>query len=213
MTTWNSTAPDGTRSVKANKQILLDNTQYTEAKMGNTANDTTNTDAIRDHFWKVDANFDGRHRFINFPAFTIAGAATDPVIGASMQGVLYLKEDSISSSNEIFFRNAAGVKQLTSNLSSLGASGYITTITGAPTLSKVYNITAVVLVTTGTIRFDFTENMADTNYIVQVTLGDGGAVSVGIPEATKLVSSVTALTFNNDGVAASPTSMYITVYA
>jgi len=115
--TWSSTAPDITRSVKANGSILTENTTYTETTMGNTANDTTNTNVIRDHYWNVDSTFDGRHRFINSPAYTISGNPADPVLGASMGSVTYSKTKSAveSPSNQDvqpFYRNAGGIMQL-----------------------------------------------------------------------------------------------------
>ena len=212
MSTWNSTAPDGTKSVKANKQILLDNTQYTEAKMGSTANDTTNSDVIRDHFWKVDTNFDGRHRFINFPTFTIAGAATDPVIGASMQGVFYIKEDSIDSENQIYFRNSTGVQKVSSGHSSTVCSGYIKTIDATPALTNVYNISSVTVVSTGVVKFTFTEALSNVNYIVNGSIGGGAGIGWQIPIATKLAASVNINVFDNNGALVTPEEFNITIY-
>ncbi|MCK5435549.1 MAG: hypothetical protein KAI88_02875, partial [Nitrosomonadaceae bacterium] len=59
--TWTPTAPDGSLSVKANRPLLAGNTTYTKTTMGGTANDTTNTDVIRDHYWDVSSALDGRH--------------------------------------------------------------------------------------------------------------------------------------------------------
>lgn len=117
MMTWTSTAPDGAQSVKANRTILGNNTLYIENTMGKTANDTTNSDAIRDHYWAVDSNLDGRHRYINMPAYTISGAIADPVIGASCQSVTYTKtktalESAFQQDVQPFFRNGTGIMQI-----------------------------------------------------------------------------------------------------
>ena len=87
---WNSTWPVGNISVKANRTVGQQNTTYIETTMGNSIVGT-NTNATRDHFWNVGANEDGRHRFINSPAFTVGGNPADPVVGAGMDAVLYLK--------------------------------------------------------------------------------------------------------------------------
>lgn len=210
--TWNSTAPDGTKSVKANKQLLLDNTQYIESTMDSTANDTTNTDAIKDHYWDVSSTFDGRHRFVNCPAFTIAGAATDPVIGSGMGGVIYVKEDSISSVNELFFRNAGGVHKITSGLSSKACSGYIKTITATPALTNVYNIASVTVVSAGNVKFTFSTALSNTNYVVNGAIGGGLGIGWTVPIATKLAASFNVNVFDNNGALVTPQEFYITVY-
>lgn len=87
---WNSTWPVGTISVKANRVIGQQNVTYTETTMGNSVVGT-NTTTTRDHFWNVGTDEDGRHRFIQSPAFTVGGNPTDPVVGSGMNGVLYLK--------------------------------------------------------------------------------------------------------------------------
>ncbi len=87
---WNSNFPLGSVSVKANRTIGQQNTTYTEVTMGNSIVGT-NTNTTRDHFWNVGGNEDGRHRFINSPAFTVGGNPEDPVVGSGMNAVLYLK--------------------------------------------------------------------------------------------------------------------------
>lgn len=105
---WNATAPLGTVSVKANRSILQDNTTYIQTTMGNSIIGT-NTTTTRDHFWNVGANEDGRHRFINSPAFTVGGSPTDAVIGTGMDSVLYAK--TTTGRVEWFHRNAQGIYQ------------------------------------------------------------------------------------------------------
>lgn len=62
--TWNTTAPDGTKSVKANETILQANTSYIL------------TTQQRDHYWNEDANNDGHHKKIELP--DIVNINSDP---------------------------------------------------------------------------------------------------------------------------------------
>ena len=105
---WNSTAPLGSVSVKANKAIMQANTTYIETTMGNSALGT-NTVSTRDHFWNVSSNLDGRHRFIQSPAFTVGGNPTDPVLGTGMDTVLYPK--TTNGTVQWFVRNASYIYQ------------------------------------------------------------------------------------------------------
>lgn len=105
---WNSVWPIGTTSVKNNKTTGNQNTTYIETTMGNSVVGT-NTTTTRDHFWDVGSNEDGRHRFINSPGFTVGGTATDAVIGAGMDAVIYAKETN--SRVEWFHRNSSGIYQ------------------------------------------------------------------------------------------------------
>jgi hypothetical protein len=100
--TWNSTWPINTLSVKANQVPGNQNTVYIETNMGNSVVGT-NTVTTRDHFWNVDANLDGRHRFIQSPAFTEGGNPADPVVGTSMDGVIFIKQ--IKDTVQGFYRN------------------------------------------------------------------------------------------------------------
>ncbi len=103
---WNSTSPLGSISVKANRTIQQQNTTYTEVTMGNSVIGT-NTNSTRDHFWNVGSNEDGRHRFINSPAFTVGGIPANPVVGAGMDAVLYLK--STNAQPQWFTKTSAGL--------------------------------------------------------------------------------------------------------
>ena len=105
---WNSTSPVGSLSVRANRTTMNQNTTYIETTMGNDPIGTNGV-ATRDHFWDVGSDEDGRHRFIQSPAFTVGGLATDPVLGTGMDGVSYIKETN--GRVEGFYRNAAGIYQ------------------------------------------------------------------------------------------------------
>jgi hypothetical protein len=111
---WNTLWPDGAKSVKANGVTGRENTTYITNTMGSSPVGT-NTTSTRDHFWNVGANEDGRHRFIQSPAFTSTAAApddVDPVIGAGMDGVMYLREVNPTIGRvEGFYRNINGIYQ------------------------------------------------------------------------------------------------------
>ena len=114
--TWNSIWPIGTSSVRSNRVTGAQNTEYIETTMGPSVVGT-NAVTTRDHFWNVDPNLDGRHRFIQSPAFTVGGLPTDPVVGTSMDGVLYTKtktatESTVQQDVQPFFRNTSQVFQL-----------------------------------------------------------------------------------------------------
>ncbi len=105
---WNADWPVNTISVKANQVKGDQNTKYIQATMG-TSVVGTNTTSTRDHFWNVGANEDGRHRFIQSPAFTVATVAADPVIGTGMDAVEYVKVTNGRA--ERFHRNTQGIYQ------------------------------------------------------------------------------------------------------
>lgn len=106
--TWNAASPNGNQSVKANRAQMNTNNSYIQSKMGDSVVGT-NTATTRDHFWSVDANLDGRHRFIQSPAFTVGGNPANPVLGTSMAGVSYFK--TTNGRVEGFYRNASGIYQ------------------------------------------------------------------------------------------------------
>lgn len=105
---WNSQWPIGNISVKANRTSGQQNTTYIETTMGNSIVGT-NTNTTRDHFWNVGSNEDGRHRFIQSPAFTVGGIPANPVLGVGMDAVEYVKVTNGRA--ERFHRNAAGIYQ------------------------------------------------------------------------------------------------------
>lgn len=103
---WNSVAPIGTLSVKNNRLKIGDNFTYIELNMGNTAPDLPKTNLIKDHFWNVGDSFAGRHRYVNMPKFTVSGVEEDPLVGADMDGVFYLKEHA--GTVQGYFKNNSG---------------------------------------------------------------------------------------------------------
>ncbi len=107
---WNSVWPVGGVSVKANRTVGNQNTTYIETTMGNSVVGT-NTNTMRDHFWDVGSNEDGRHRMIQSPAFTVGGNPDDPVLGVGMDSVLYAK--TVLGSVQWFRRNVDNIYQAT----------------------------------------------------------------------------------------------------
>lgn len=105
---WNSTSPLGTVSVKANEVIGQENTTYIETTMGKSIVGTNTVDT-RDHFWAVDPTLDGRHRFVQSPAFTVGGNPEDPVLASAQNGILYVK--TTNGTVQGFYRNNEGIYQ------------------------------------------------------------------------------------------------------
>lgn len=129
---WNSIWPDGASSVSANEIPGQQNTTYIETTMGNSVVGT-NTTSTRDHFWDVGSNEDGRHRFIQSPAFTVGGVPTDPVIGTGMDTVRYAK--TTNGRVEWFVRNVNGIYQ--------DVPSVLTGTIAIPSTSTFTNIVAV----------------------------------------------------------------------
>lgn len=105
---WNAIWPVGTSSVKNNRLTGADNTVYIKTTMGGDPIGTSNL-TVRDHFWDVGGDVDGRHRFVQSPPFTVGTLPADPTIGNGMAGVLYLK--TVLGRVQGFYRNAQGVYQ------------------------------------------------------------------------------------------------------
>lgn len=114
--TWNAIWPIGSQSVKSNRIPGAQNTTYIETTMGNDIVGT-NTDIVRDHFWDVGSDEDGRHRFINSPGFTVGGLPDDPVLGAGMNTVTYSKlkaviESTVQQDVQLFMKNSEVPEQI-----------------------------------------------------------------------------------------------------
>lgn len=99
---WNSTSPDGTKSVKQNTTPMQQNTTYTETTMNN------------DHYWNIGTNEDGHHKSVQMKEFNTSatGAPDDAPIATGMDAAFYLREVSADDSRiQGFFRNAQGIYQ------------------------------------------------------------------------------------------------------
>jgi len=153
---WQTTCPVGTQSVRANKQVFQDNVNYIQTYMGNEVVGT-NGNATRDHFWNVDANLDGHHRFVKSPAFTVGGIPADPVIGTGMDGVIYLK--TTNGRVEGFYRNSNGIYQF--------IPSYLTGTTTISSGSSFVNITTIPDETYGELFF-YNSNSPNNKYAAQI---------------------------------------------
>lgn len=108
---WNAIWPIGNVSVRANRVTGNENTSYIEDTMGITAVGTVGP-TVRDHFWNVGPNQDGRHRFVQSVGYTNGVNPADPDLGTAMDGVIYLKQASVAIGRvEGFYRNTNGIYQ------------------------------------------------------------------------------------------------------
>ena len=190
--TWSSVAPDGAKSVKANLPLLGENTTYTEVTLGKVANGSANSASTRDHYWAIDSTFDGRHRYINSPAYTTSSAAPDPLIGTGMDSVLYSKKKVLAESPDnldvqYFLKNTSTqIMQLLGIRACLLIDVNPTTM--VITTSYAHNAsTASTLAHTGSNRLlvvDFTIALPSKKYLVF-----GGGIMSGLPLTVKVKQS------------------------
>lgn len=133
--TWNASIPNGSLSVRANKEPMVLNNQYIETTMGNTVSDIPYAASQKDHFWApADSNLVGHHRWIKMPAFTVGGTPSDPgnPLGTGLDGIFYFKSDGRSTARVTgFFRNNNYIYQVfpilkTGSKTINDASSYIT---------------------------------------------------------------------------------------
>ena len=219
---WSSTAPLGTVSVKANKAILGDNTTYIETTMGNSVVGS-NAVTTRDHFWNVDANLDGRHRFIQSPAFTVGAVPADPVIGTGMDGVFYLKTKSATEAPALQkaepFHRTAGSHYLQMGFRCLAVWNGLPGVTAQSDVLYTHNVSTQAVagiehVATGIYKISFLNAMPSVNYIV---IGSGiydGTGNSGLicdtAKTLKLTTSVTVY-FTRKDVALNPLQCWIAI--
>ena len=114
---WNTNAPDGAVSVKANESILQANTTYTLATMNVS------------HYWNDSATLDGNHQFVACP-----DSVTDIAVPADNDGILYFKAVSADNTRvEGFYQNADKIYQFIPSFQegtvALNTSTYVTVAT------------------------------------------------------------------------------------
>ena len=133
---WNSTSPDGTISVRANRAPMRQNTTYIETQLG------------KDHFWDNtdDNTLDGRHRFVQMPANdngATPAIATDPAFAtANIDAVLYAKlkteiQAVTEQSVELFLRSRTDTTDHIMQLLGIRAMGCFNTVIGPGDTSTV----------------------------------------------------------------------------
>jgi len=161
---WNSEWPLGSASVKANRVTGDENTKYIQTTMGNMVVGTNAVDTT-DHFWDVDPELDGHHRFIRSPGFTVGGNPADPLVGTAMDQVIYAKLKDASESTaqqdvQPFARNATGIAQL------LGIRA-MAVFDSTPTLQYGHNC-VVTKNGTGDFTLTFSSALPSANYLVYI---------------------------------------------
>lgn len=116
---WNAIWPDGSVSVRANTPTGQANTAFIKSSLN------------INHFFDdntVGSNFDGNHRFVQMPK-----SAADVPLGASMDGVIYLKQASVTNTQiQGFYQNSNGIYQFIP-----------TFLSGTVSISSSYNVVAL----------------------------------------------------------------------
>jgi len=177
---WNSVSPNPAQSVADNLSPMQQNTAYIKATMGSDPIGE-NTDVVRDHFWNVDSTLDGRHRFIQSPAFTVGGLPDDPIIGSAMNQVIYAKlktavESVAQQDVQPFARctKTAGDSSVSSIMQLLGIRACVLFNGDPATILYKHNVLSVVRTAEGryTVTFDVANPLPSDNYLVL-----GGAFS------------------------------------
>lgn len=122
---WNSTYPDGSKSVKQNEAPGQENTTYLE-----TIGDV-------DHYFDIGSNEDGHHRQVQ-----MVEKASDLTLDTGMDGGFYLKQ--VAGRVEGFYRNADAIYQFTPSFKSgtvnIPTGSSFTTVTSVPdeTYGNIY---------------------------------------------------------------------------
>lgn len=163
MSTWNSTWPNGSQSVKQNRSPGQQNTAYIETQQN------------KDHFWNIGVNEDGHHKFAQMPAFESGGTPINPTLATGMDGVIYNREQIVG--NEIYSETQAFLKNNTSVMQLLGIRAYICfNLVGlVPTALSKFNVSTITRSGAGLYNITFGTALPSANYLV---LG-GGAYGTG----------------------------------
>ena len=169
---WNSTAPDGTKSVKENETIIQANTTYTETELN------------IDHFWSIGADEDGHHKYAQMPKYTDGAVATptSPTLDAGMDLAYFSRlktatEATASQDVQPYARNASDIMQILG----IRSCGVIDVTAGVASIKYKHNISTVTYTATGKfkITFEVAFPMPSINYLLL-----GGAMR-NIADATK----------------------------
>jgi len=156
---WNTDAPDGTKSVKANNDILQANTTYTETEMN------------KDHFWNIGADEDGHHKFAQMPKYTDGAVATptSPTLDTGMDLAFFSRlktavEATVAQDVQAYVRNAGAIMQLLG----IRACCVFNNVAGNVAQSIVYkhNITSVTRQTTGRYSVVYADALPTDNYLI-----------------------------------------------
>ena len=221
MCAWQTTAPDGTKSVKANEAILQANTTYTETEMN------------IDHFWNIGADEDGRHKFAQMPKYTDGAVATptSPTLGAGMDLAYFSRlktaiEAPAAGAQNIqpYSRDASGIQQLLG----MRACGVFDVNAGTGVVTPLYthNIKAVggiIATFTGIYAISFDTALPSSSYMViangmKYEAGGTGdeplivSLVSGATTATKNTLNFQLLTTNKSGTPVRPLQVSFVVF-
>lgn len=210
---WQSTAPDGSKSVKANNTILQQNTTYTET--------TLNVD----HYWNIGTNEDGHHKYVQMPETQTGGTPSDPTIAAGMDLVYYAKQKTSTESPaqqdvQPYALNSSDVMQVLG----IRACCLLQLSPGfnLPFLIKYsHNIASFSRVSTGNYKFTFSNALPSANYLVLANgfpnSNTANALSVSLPpfsstSALKNVNNVTIAAKNESGTSVDPLEVWMVCF-
>lgn len=163
MCAWSATAPDGTKSVKANETIIQGNTTYTETELN------------KDHFWNIGADEDGRHKFAQMPKYEdgVPATPTSPTMAAGMDLAYFSRlktaTESVTQQDvQPYARNASAIMQI------LGIRACVlfnfVDIVGAQTLIYSHNVSGVARTADGLFVVTYSDALPSPDYLV---LGGG----------------------------------------
>lgn len=209
--TWNSMAPDGAQSVKANETILQTNTTYIEDTMS------------ADHFWDAGGTKDGHHQFVQTVATNKSNLTmeTNASLAGGMDGVFYSRfktEDESKAQQDCqpYFINETGVGPTTNVLQLLGIRACVVfNFTAGVITSTPYshNVSSVFKNATGDYTIFFSTALPSVNYLafsggVRSSTGNRELDSCVKGDTTlttyKKVSECTILTFSASGSEVDP---------
>lgn len=144
--TWNTTAPDGSKSVKDNETILQENTTH----LGTYLN--------LDHFWGIGGTSDGHHRFVSCPEDATDGG---PALAGIANGLYYVANNGGRS--QPFFKNTAVMELL--GIRAMSVFSGLEPFTQAYSLN-IGNIARTAGQDTGFYTVTFASNLPSVNYAV-----------------------------------------------
>ena len=153
---WNSTSPDGTKSVKDNETPMQQNTSYIETKMA------------LDHYWNEDATNDGHHKQVES-----INKASDPASLSTASNALYYSrlktaaEAPDAQKTEPFVYTQVGA---VNHYLQLGFRAMVhfqgRSTNGNCTLKYSHNVTTVERTAKGLYTVTFTVAMPTDNYLI-----------------------------------------------
>jgi hypothetical protein len=157
--TWEPLWPDGNQSVQDNRPAGAANTTYIKTKME------------LDHYWGLEGNNDGHHRWMMAPKKETGGTPDNPTLATGMDGVVYLKQKISGESPDrqpvmpYYLPASSEVMELLG----IRAGGVFSLSGDVFTLKYGHNVTAGSMIrspvsTTGRYQVTFTTALPNANY-------------------------------------------------